>query len=129
MPPSSPSSSSDIARLGFRKWYERRLLEAHAWLVTALLCAVVIALSIELLASRRELVAWIGTAGLMFFAGLIVWHGVQRFLRLLAEAERFAAQSTCASCNRYAAFSVIAQSPHMSVRCRKCGHEWTFHDE
>ena len=26
-----------IGRLGFRKWYERRLIESHAWLVTALL--------------------------------------------------------------------------------------------
>jgi uncharacterized membrane protein len=127
MPPSSPSCSSDIARLGFRKWYERHLLEAHAWLVTAVLCAIIIALSVELLASKKPFLAWLGTAGVMFFAGLIVWHGVRRFLGLLAEAEHLASQSTCPSCRRYAAFTVIAQAPRMSVRCRKCGHEWTFH--
>jgi hypothetical protein len=127
MPPSSPSCSSDIARLGFRKWYERRLLEAHAWLVTAVLCAIIIALSVELLASKNHFLAWLGTAGVIFFAGLIVWHGVRRFMSLLAEAEHLASQSTCESCRRYAAFTVIAESPRMSVRCRKCGHEWTFH--
>ena len=36
-----------IARLGFRKWYERRLIEAHAWLVTALLCAIYVEAALE----------------------------------------------------------------------------------
>ena len=126
MPPSSPSCSNDIARLGFRKWYERRLIEAHAWLVTALLCGIVIALAVELLAERSGL-PWLGTAGLVFVAGLIVWHGLRRFLQLLNEAERYAAQSTCDACSRYGIFTVIERWPRMSVRCRKCGHEWTFH--
>jgi hypothetical protein len=127
MPPSSPSCSSDIARLGFRKWYERRLIEAHAWLVTAFLCVIVIAAGLEGLTFKGSLLAALGSAGLVFFAGLIAWHGVRRFIAILAEAEHLGSQSTCQSCNRYAAFSVIAQSPRMSVRCRKCGHEWTFH--
>ena len=127
MPPSSPSFGNEIARLGFRKWYERRLLEAHAWLITAVLCAILLALSMELIASEKSLVGWLGTAGLIFFAGLIAWHGVRRFLQLLSEAEHFASQSTCKSCRGYGAFKVVAQSPRMSVRCRKCGHEWTFH--
>lgn len=116
-----------IGRLGFRKWYERRLIESHAWLVTALLCVIVIAASLELLTFKHTLLAWLGNAGLMFFAGLIVWHGMRRFLAILTEAEHFGSQSTCTSCRRYGSFSVIAESPQMTVRCRKCGHEWTFH--
>lgn len=116
-----------IGRLGFRKWYERRLIESHAWLVTALLCAIVIAASLELLTFRLPFLAWLGNAGLMFVAGLIVWHGMRRFLAILMEAERFGSQSTCQSCRGYGTFSVIAESPRMTVRCRKCGHEWTFH--
>lgn len=126
MPPSSPSSSSDIARIGFRKWYERRLIEAHAWLVTALLCTIVIAVSLELLSFKTHFLAWLGTAGMIFVAGLIVWHAVRRFMHTLTEAERLGSQSTCKACGKYAAFNVIAQSPRMSVRCRKCAHEWTF---
>jgi hypothetical protein len=57
---------------------------------------------------------------------LIAWHGVRRFIAILAEAEHLGSQSTCSACQRYAAFNVIVQSPRMSVRCRKCGHEWTF---
>lgn len=127
MPPSSQSSSSDIARLGFRKWYERRLIEAHAWLVTAFLCVIVIAAGMEVLSFKGSVLAAIGSAGVVFFGGLIAWHGVRRFIAILAEAEHLGSQSTCGACQVYAAFSVIALSPQMSVRCRKCGHEWTFH--
>lgn len=115
-----------ISRLGFRKWYERRLIEGHAWLVTALLCAIVISVSLELLSFRQPLLAWLGNAGVVFVAGLIAWHGVRRFLFILREAEHLGSQSTCKSCRKYAAFTVIEESPRMSVRCRKCGHEWTF---
>ena len=69
-------------------------------------------------------IGWLGTAGLIFVAGLLVWHGARRFLHLLAEAEHLASQSTCESCRRYAAFNVISEYPQMSVRCRKCGNEW-----
>ena len=124
MTPMEPARS--IARLGFRRWYERRLIESHAWLVTALLCAIVIALSLELLSFERHFLAWAGTAGVVFVAALIVWHGVRRFLHILSEAERLAGQSTCGACKRYGLFSVIAESPRMTVRCRKCAHEWTF---
>jgi hypothetical protein len=116
-----------IARLGFRKWYERRLIESHAWLVTALLCAIVIAVSLEGLSFKGNLLVALGPVGVLFFAGLIAWHGVRRFLALLAEAEHFGSQSTCASCRKYGVFTVVAEAPRMSVRCRKCGHEWTFH--
>jgi hypothetical protein len=116
-----------IARLGFKRWYERRLIESHAWLVTAFLCVIVVAAGMEVMSFRDNVLVALGYAGTLFFAGLIAWHGVRRFIAILAEAEHFGAQSTCESCRRYAAFNVIAEAPRMSVRCRKCGHEWTFH--
>jgi hypothetical protein len=118
--------AGSIARLGFKKWYERRLIESHAWLVTALLSGIVVAISLELTLFTQPFVEWAGSAGLVFFGGLIAWHGVCRFMIILSEAEHFAGQSTCARCRAYAAFKVTAQSPRMAVRCRKCGHEWTF---
>jgi len=115
-----------IARLGFRKWYERRLIEAHAWLLTALLCAIYVETSLEGLGSQRFGLAWLGTAGGMFFGGLIVWHGLRRYFALLVEAERFSALSTCARCKTYGAFEVINQLPQFTVRCRKCQREWNM---
>ncbi len=115
-----------IARLGFRRWYERRLVEAYSWLVTALLCALVAALCLELIDFGSRTLAWTGTAVTVYFAGLIAVHATRRFLALLTEAERYGAQSTCEGCHRKAAFDVIGESPRMRVRCRHCAHEWTF---
>jgi hypothetical protein len=37
------------------KWYERRLIEGHAWLVTALLCGILLALSLEVSTFKKSL--------------------------------------------------------------------------
>jgi hypothetical protein len=114
-----------IARLGFKKWYERRLIEAHAWLLTALLCAIYVEVALETLSSREKEIIWFGTAAGMFVGALIVWHGLRRFGEILREAERCASQSTCAACGAYARFEVLAPR-QMTVRCRNCAHEWTI---
>jgi len=116
-----------IARLGFRKWYERRLIEAHAWLLTAILCAIYVEVSLEGLASLKgQPLAWLGTAAGMFVGGLIVWHSLRRFFALLTEAERFSSQSTCSACKAYARFDVLCEHPTITVRCRRCRQEWTL---
>jgi hypothetical protein len=115
-----------IARLGFRKWYERRLIEAHAWLVTALLCAIYVEVSLEGIRLAGHGMAWLGSAGGMFVGGLIVWHGLRRYFAILAEAERFSGQSTCTRCKAYAAFEVVNERAEFTVRCRKCQSEWSM---
>lgn len=115
-----------IARLGFRKWYERRLIEAHAWLVTALLCAIYVEVALERFSFREHALVWLGAAGGIFVGGLIVWHGLRRFFAILAEAERFSTQSSCPACKTYGRFDVVREQPQMSVRCRKCNHQWSI---
>ena len=118
-------AAHSIARLGFKKWYERRLLEAHAWLLTALLCAIYVMVALEGL-SWKEPLALLGTLGGTFVGGLIVWHGLRRFCALLWEAEHFASQSTCTGCKTYARFDVLSEQPKLTVRCRHCRREWAF---
>jgi len=113
-----------IARLGFRKWYERRLIEAHAWLVTAFLCAIYVEASLEGIRFAGHGLTWLGTAGGMFVGGLIVWHGLRRYFAILVQAERFSGQSTCSRCKAYAAFEVINERSEFTVRCRRCQSEW-----
>jgi hypothetical protein len=115
-----------ITRLGFPKWYERRLIEAHAWLVTALLCAIYVEASLETIDWKGSIAVWIGGAGGIFVGALIVWHGLRRYFAILAHAERLASQSTCLGCKTYARFEVINELPRIPVRCRKCSHEWTL---
>ena len=83
-----------IGRLGFSRWYERRLIEAHAWFVSAFFCMVAIAACMEELSFRGSL------ARLLLYA-LIVFGSVV--------------------IGAYARFKVLAGS---QVRCRKCNHEW-----
>jgi len=119
--------AQSIGRLGFRKWYERRLIEAHAWLLTALLCAIYVEVSLEGLGTLKgQLLAWLGTASGMFVGGLIVWHGLRRFFGLLKEAERYSSQSSCSACGTYGRFEVVNEQPKITVRCRRCRHEWTM---
>ncbi len=46
----------DIARLGFRRWYERQLVESHAYLVAAFLALILLLAGFESL-ERRSFVA------------------------------------------------------------------------
>jgi hypothetical protein len=36
-----------IGLLGFRRWYSRQLVEAHMWLVSSILCAIVALAAVE----------------------------------------------------------------------------------
>ena len=44
--------ADSIVRLGFARWYERRLIEAHAWFVSVFFCMVAIAACLEELSFR-----------------------------------------------------------------------------
>jgi hypothetical protein len=111
-----------IGKLGFRKWYERRLIESHAWLITCFLCALGIAASLEGLSFKRP--EALVTLVFVFVAGLICWHALQRYRVIMEQAERLGESAICGSCNSYAAFKVLGDYPKMKVRCRKCGNEW-----
>jgi len=115
-----------IGKFGFHRWYERQLIEGFAWLVTCLLCAVVVAAGIESVWSR--LISWRALAMLVFvyIVGLICWYALQRFLTLLTRAERVASHSTCESCGANGRYTVLSETATMRVRCRKCAHEWTI---
>lgn len=114
-----------IGKLGFKRWYERTLLKAHAWLVTCLLCALCLALALEDLSFRRPLADVAPVVGLLFVGGLICWQALWRFLVLMQEAQRFAERSSCPSCGVYAAFDPVEEfRERLRARCRRCGHEW-----
>lgn len=115
-----------IAKFGFRRWYERQLTEGFAWLVTCLLCAVVVAAGIESIWNR--LVSWRALAMLVFVyvVGLFCWTALLRFLTLLTRADRIAARSTCEACGTSGRYEVLSEAAAMRVRCRNCAHEWTI---
>ena len=123
--PEEPARS--IERLGFKRWYERQLMEGHAWLVSFFLCALAVVATLELTGFRLTSFPGLITLGFVYAAGLVCWHSLKRYRAIMAQAERLSEQSTCKGCRAYAAFRIIAEQPKMSVRCLKCAHEWTFH--
>ncbi len=129
---------NDIRRRGFRRWYERQLVEGFAYMATAFLALILLLAGFEsmdvLRGSPLFYLAVIGVAGA---AGMLMWVAWQRFTVLLARAELFAEGATCPRCKVWGKFEVLAGEavdadepleagrPHwLRVRCRKCGEDW-----
>lgn len=47
--------ADSIRRLGFARWYERRLIEAHAWFISGFICMIAIAACMEELNFRGSI--------------------------------------------------------------------------
>lgn len=127
-----------IRRLGFRRWYERQLLESHAYLVGAFLALVVLLAGFEGLdLFRRSSVFYLVVLLVAAAAGVCVIVAWRRFRALLGRAEVFAAGATCPGCSAWGRFEVLAEErstpddppesgrPHwLHVRCTRCGRDW-----
>lgn len=130
------STAERIQKFGFKRWYERTLLESHAYLVTAFLGMIVTFAGIELVGERSgasRLFLGLAASG----TGIaLVALGLHRYYRILLRAESFGDSATCAHCSAYASFNVLASgnssesvdgdTAWLKVRCRRCGNEWTM---
>ena len=115
-----------IGRLGFKRWYERQLIESHAWLITCFLCGLGGVAMFEGFSFRGPALPAMIKLGFMFCAAVISWYGLKRYGAIMKEAERLSYRSSCPTCKTYAAFNVIGEYPKLSVRCRKCSNEWVL---
>ena len=113
--------ADSIRRLGFARWYERRLIEGHAWFISGFMCLVAIAASMEELGERGSVSKLLFNVLIIAAALAIGIYGLVRYQQILAEAESLGEHATCGACGAYARFRLISQS---EVRCRKCDHEW-----
>lgn len=126
------SVAGGIRKLGFRRWYERQLIEGHVYFVTGFLSGVMIMAGLEQLSVRgppgqfQEMLAL--TVGGFFLA---VWS-LRRYHRILDRAEWHGEQSTCPQCKTYGALEVVESGGEraddtgewLKVRCRRCDHRW-----
>lgn len=137
--------ATSIRRLGFRRWYERKLIDAHLALVTCFLSVITLAACLE--AVRFDELGW-QQAALLAVVAASSWVAAlswRRYMRVLGLAERYGQRSTCPSCGAYARFEVLhagaseipggpgeAGVPQfdvwMRLQCRKCGHAWRMPD-
>jgi hypothetical protein len=113
--------ADSIRRLGFARWYERRLIEGHAWFISVFFCIVAIAASMEELSFRGSIARLLVYVIVVAAAGAIGIYGLVRYQQILSEAEELGEHATCRACGAYARFRLISPS---QVRCRKCDNEW-----
>jgi len=117
--------ADSIRRLGFAHWYERRLIEGHAWFISGFICIVAIAACVEELSFRGSMVRLLAYVIVVAAAAAIGIYGLVRYQNILSEAEHLGEHATCSACGAYARFRLISPS---HVRCRKCDHEWRLID-
>jgi len=129
-----------IRKLGFKKWYERKLVESHAYLVTCFLCMILVVALLEEFSFRAPGVKPLVTLALIAGGGLVGLFSLRRYGAIMGEAERLGGRSTCEGCGAYATFDVLESggsdgpsqvgdgtpATWLRVRCRKCGHAWTM---
>jgi hypothetical protein len=133
------SVAASIRKLGFRRWHERQLIEAHASLVTAFLCVIVVAVCLDQFRWREAgfkplIMLALAAAGIA-----LCFKTVTFYFKMLFRAEHFAQQAVCSGCKAYGVIEVLATSTPISrgaadaadsdslhVRCKKCGHAWTM---
>ena len=131
--------SEGIRRIGFRRWYERQLIEGHLYLISSFLCLVTVLASAEEFSIRTPVWETILRLGAVIGGCALCLWTVRRYLAMLGAAEYAAERSVCEKCATYRGLELIGfgtpgavpqgeadegvMSP-VGVRCRKCGHEW-----
>ncbi|RPH66571.1 MAG: hypothetical protein EHM83_03680 [Burkholderiales bacterium] len=117
-----------IRKLGFRRWYERQLIESHLWLATCFVSMILVAAGLELLTLED------GARDFAFDAALIVggcvlgWVSWRRYARTMLRAEAIGEQAVCVACQHYGFRVVGVERGRMRARCPKCGNQWELDD-
>ncbi len=118
-----------IRKHGFRKWYERELLQSHAHLVLTFLCAVGVFATFEAFDRRGPLLDQLWDFGAVLLCGGVGVWALRRYLYLLTHAEATANQADCPQCGTYARFTLVAEDRahgRVEVCCRKCERHWSI---
>lgn len=116
-----------IRRLGFRKWYERELLQSHAHLVLLVLAALGLLGCAETYTRRLAFDDQLQIVAAALASAAIGVFALRRYLYLLNHAEFVAGQATCPVCNTYARWDLEAErsgEARLHAHCRHCQHRW-----
>lgn len=123
-----------IAAHGFRRWYERQLVESFAYMTTGVLSLIMTGIAFEMIEFRRTPAGLLALVTVVVAGGALCVFAWRRFHFALSLAEHLAEQAVCPGCGSYARFEVRAarEAPEapagctLDARCRACGREWTI---
>lgn len=116
-----------IRRHGFRKWYERELLQSHLHMLLLLLCTIGLLGAFEAFSRHAPVADQLSIVlSVLLCLGIGVWS-LRRYLYLLMHAEAVANQAVCPQCKTYGRLAVLhddRSAQQVGVGCKHCGHEW-----
>ncbi len=116
-----------LRKHGFRKWYERELIQSHIHLVLTLACTLGLLGAAEVFSTSAPLPVVLGNVlAVVVCAGIGLW-ALRRYLYLLMHAEETANQAVCPACGTYGRIQLVAEEQaerRITVRCRGCGQQW-----
>lgn len=119
--------ASRIAQRGFRRWYERQLIDAHGWLVGCFIAMVMVAAGLELSSIQSGLWDRLYDGALVLGGIAASIYGFRRYSRALMVAEFVAEQAECPACGRYG-FRVdrdrVPPRDEVAALCPRCAHSW-----
>jgi hypothetical protein len=125
----SMTTGQTIHRVGFRKWYERELIQSHLHLVLLLLAAIGLLGSAEAYSIKISAASQLTAIVCGLASAAIGLYALRRYLYLLKHAEFVADQAVCRHCDAYAKWELLdeaADGARLSVRCRRCEHRWNI---
>ena len=105
-----------ISRLGFKRWYERQLIEGHGYLVTCFLCMIAAAATVESFFADSLLGERMAMAAVAFTAGAVGFLAWSRYRDIMARAEWLGDQATCPACSAYARFRILDARPRRAAQ-------------
>lgn len=114
--------------LGFRRWYERQLIESHVWFVTCFVALIIVAAGFELLDLQAGVRDFVFDGALIAGGLLLGWHSWRRYVRMMLVAEAIGRQASCGACQHYGFRCLGLERGRMRARCPKCGNQWLLDD-
>ena len=128
------SVGATIGERGFRRWYERQLIDGFLHMITGVLALIMMFIALEELEFRATPAGLLALVSIAVVGGGLCIVSWRKFHWLLARSEYVAQQATCSQCQTYGRFAVLSsrdavEGPagcSIDVRCRSCGKECTI---
>ena len=118
-----------LRKHGFRKWYERELLQSHGHMALTFVCTIGVFGAFEALRGDRSATGQLISVASLLLCGAVGLWALRRYLFLLAHAEGVANQANCPGCGTYARFKLLQadrDNDRVRVGCKKCAQEWVI---
>jgi len=130
-----------IGKMGFRRWYERQLIDSHLSLTTCFLAGITIVACMEEVRVTELNLKQLLLVATIAAATVLTWYSWRRYITVLERAETYGSHSNCPACQTYGRFEILAAGhvaegpyldpqasplpyPWLRVRCRKCSNVW-----